>query len=104
MHSPTIPSQAQTLQILRALKAQPMLMLPGDADGYGARWMISGQEIMPAIACFLMDSGYLAETGKTELGARILTLTDEGHQFREKGLAWWSTLNWLEKLKITLFG
>lgn len=104
MHSSVIPSQAQTLQIVRALDAEPMLMLPGDADGYGARWMISGQEIPPAIACFLMDSGYLAETGKTELGARILTLTEAGNQFREKGLAWWSTLSWFEKLKITLFG
>ncbi len=104
MHSPVIPSQAQTLQILRALKHKPMLMLPGDKDGYGARWMVSGQEIMPAIANFLMESGYLAETGKTELGARILNLTEEGLRFREKGMAWWSSLNWLEKLKITLFG
>ncbi len=104
MHSSTIPGQAQTLQILRLLDKQPILMLTGDADGFGTRWMLSGQEISPAIARFLMESSYLAETGKTGLGARILNLTEEGKDFRIKGLAWWASLSWLEKLKITVLG
>lgn len=104
MHSSAIPGQAQTLQILRLLDQEPVLMLAGSADGFGTRWTLSGQEIPPAIAGFLMESGYLAETGKTDLGARILTLTEEGRIFRTNGLAWWATLSWLEKLKITLLG
>ena len=51
-----------------------------------------------------MESGFLEQTGKTELGAIKLTLTDKGRDFREKGQQWWADQNFLQKLKITLLG
>lgn len=104
MQSPIIPGQAQTLQILDLLEHAPILMLAGDKDGYGARWTLSGDQVPPAIAEFLTEAGYIEETGKTELGAHILRLTDKGRQFRTDGKRWWSQLSWLQKLKITIFG
>lgn len=100
-----IPLRAETLQVLRLLGPfEPILMLKGDEDGYGSRWILSGQEIQPVIACFLMDSGFIAAAGKTELGAIKLTLTEQGSEFRQKGQAWWEGLNFLQKLKVTLLG
>lgn len=105
MHSATIPQRAETLQVLRLMGPfEPMLMLSGDDEGYGSRWTLSGQQVQPAIARFLMDSGFIADSGKTEFGAIKLALTEKGCEFREKGLAWWGELNFLEKLKITLLG
>lgn len=101
----SIPSRAETLQVLKLMgNAEPILMLPGDQEGYGSRWTIAGQQVQPAIARFLMDSGFIVETGKTELGARRLALTESGQSFREKGLRWWAGLTFLQKLKITLLG
>jgi len=51
-----------------------------------------------------MESGFIAEIGKTEFGARKLVLTESGQAFREHGVKWWSELNFLEKLKITVLG
>ena len=51
-----------------------------------------------------MESGFVAEIGKTEFGARKLVLTETGSDFRERGMRWWAELNFLQKLKITLFG
>ena len=100
-----IPLRAETLQILRLLGPfEPILMLKGDEDGYGSRWTISGQEIQPVIARFLMDSGFITAAGKTELGVIKLTLTEQGSEFRQKGQAWWEGLNFLQKLKVTLLG
>lgn len=100
-----IPQRAETLQVLRLISdCEPMLMLSGDDEGYGSRWTLSGQQVQPAIARYLMESGFVADIGKTEFGARKLTLTETGSELREKGLRWWSGLNFLEKLKITLFG
>ncbi len=104
MDNTIIPGQAQTLQILDLLEHSPILMLSGDKDGYGTRWTLSGDQVPPAIAEFLMQAGYIEETGKTGLGAHILKLTDKGRQFRADGRRWWSQLGWLQKLKITLFG
>lgn len=104
MHSPIIPSQAETLQILRVMGSEPMLMLGEDKDEIGTRWTLSGQEIQPAIARFLMESGFVTVAGQTELGAHTLPLTEKGRQFRDEGLAWWSKLSFVEKLKITLLG
>lgn len=101
----SIPKRAETLQILSLMgEFEPILMLVGDDEGYGTRWLIAGQQIQPAIARYLMESGFIAERGKTEFGARKLALTDIGREFRDKGQRWWSGLNFLEKLKITLFG
>lgn len=101
----SIPQRAETLQVLRLISEfEPMLMLSGDDEGYGSRWTLSGQQVQPAIARYLMESGFVTEIGQTEFGARKLALTESGNEFREKGLHWWSGLNFLEKLKITLFG
>ena len=105
MHPATVPLRAETLQVLRLIgEFEPILMLSGDKDGFGTRWTLSGQEVQPAIARFLMESGFLEQTGKTELGANKLTLTDKGRDFREKGQQWWADQNFLQKLKITLLG
>jgi len=105
MHSDEIPQRAETLQVLRLISdLEPILMLGGNDDGYGERWTLSGQEVQPAIAQFLMNSGFIAEIGETELGAVKLTLTEKGRDFRNRGLAWWAELNFLEKLKVTVFG
>lgn len=101
----TIPDRAQTLKVLALMgRYTPMLMLSGDEDGYGARWSVDGHPVEPAIARFLMEANYIAETGTTEMGARQLTLTDSGARFSDEGLRWWSTLNLLQKLKIKLLG
>ncbi len=105
MDPATIPQRAQTLQVLRLMGPfEPILMLTGDDEGYGSRWTLSGEQVQPAIARFLMESGFIASIGKTEFGAIKLALTEKGSEFRERGLAWWAKLNFLEKLKVTLLG
>lgn len=105
MHSNIIPQRAETLQVLRLMgRFEPILMLSGDDEGYGSRWTLSGEQVQPAIARFLMDSGFITDCGKTEFGAIKLVLTEKGCEFRERGLAWWGELNFLEKLKVTLLG
>ena len=100
-----VPSRAETLQILRLMgDFEPILMLTGDEEGYGSRWTLSGQQVQPAIARFLMESGFIADSGKTEFGAIKLALTEKGSEFREKGVVWWAELNFLQKLKVTLLG
>ncbi len=100
-----IPNRAETLKVLRLMgDYQPMLMLRGDSDGYGARWTIDGQQIQPAIATYLMKSSFIADSGATEMGARKLALTESGTQFRIDGLEWWAGLGLLEKLKVVVFG
>ena len=101
----TIPARAQTLTVLRYMSPrEPILMLPGEEDGYGTRWTLSGQQVQPAIAQYLMSRGLIAETGRTELGARKLTLTTAGLRVREDGIHWWSGLSLIEKLRVILFG
>lgn len=100
-----IPQRAETLQVLRLMgDFEPILMLTGDDEGYGSRWTLGGQQVQPAIARYLMESGFIAEAGKTEFGATKLALTTLGSEFRTRGLSWWSHLNFLQKLKVTLFG
>jgi hypothetical protein len=100
-----IPNRAETLKVLRLMgDYRPMLMLRGASDGYGSRWTIDGQQIEPAIAGYLMKSGFIADSGATEMGARKLTLTESGVRFRTDGLAWWDGLGLLEKLKIVVLG
>jgi hypothetical protein len=100
-----IPSRAETLKVLRMMgDYAPILMLRGDDDGFGARWILDGQQVQPAIATYLVKSGYLADAGATELGARKLVLTESGIQFRADGLLWWKGLGFLEKLKIVFLG
>lgn len=100
-----IPNRAETLKVLRLMgDYQPILMLRGDTDGYGARWIIDGQQIQPAIATYLMKSSFIADSGATEMGARKLALTESGARFRSEGLAWWASLGLLEKLKILILG
>jgi hypothetical protein len=81
-----------------------LLLLRGDDDGYGSRWTLSGQQVQPAIAQFLMEFGFVADSGKTEFGAIKLALTEKGSEFRENGIRWWSELSLVQKLKITLLG
>ena len=100
-----IPNRAQTLDVLRLMGAhRPLLMLPAADDGYGTRWVIDGQQVQPGIAKFLMESGFLADHGVTEFGARTLVLTDDGQRFRENGVLWWTSLSILERLKVTFLG
>ena len=100
-----IPLRAETLQVLRLMgRYEPILMLCGDDDGYGTRWTISGQQIQPAIARYLMEAGFIADTGVTEFGARKLALTATGIRFRENGVRWWSSLRFFQKLKIMILG
>jgi hypothetical protein len=82
----------------------PMLMLAGDSDGYGARWMIDGYPVEPAIARWLMESGYIASSGTTELGVGTLALTESGVEFLKAGALWWNDLSVLQKLKVIIFG
>lgn len=105
MDPATIPLRAETLQVLRLISEfEPLLMLRGDDDGYGSRWTLSGQQVQPAIAQFLMEFGFVADSGKTEFGAIKLALTEKGREFREKGIRWWSELGTLQKLKIMVLG
>ncbi|MBL8489035.1 MAG: hypothetical protein JNK22_18370 [Rhodocyclaceae bacterium] len=100
-----VPRRAETLEVLRLMgEHEPILMLPGDEDGYGTRWTIHGMQVQPGIARYLMDAGYLAESGRTQLGARRLMLTESGRRFRAEGAAWWAGLGFVEKLRIRLFG
>lgn len=57
-----------------------------------------------AIATYLMQSNFIADSGATEMGARKLTLTESGTRFRTDGLEWWASLKLLEKLKIHILG
>ncbi|MCM8593932.1 hypothetical protein [Accumulibacter sp.] len=100
-----IPARAETLKVLRLMsRREPIMMLPGDEDGYGTRWTLSGQQVQPAIASYLMAQGFIAETGRTDFGARKLTLTPAGLRFRENGIRWWSELSFLGKLKVIILG
>ena len=100
-----IPNRAYTLKVLRFMGAhEPILMLTGSDDGFGTRWTLHGQQVQPAIAQYLMGAGFVAESGRTEFGARKLALTDAGTRFRDEGLRWWAGLGLLQKLKITIFG
>lgn len=100
-----IPSRYETLEVMRLMgRYVPILMLGGDADGYGARWTLHGTQVQPGIAGYLMEQGYLVDSGPTEMGARKLVLTEEGIRFRDDGIAWWNSLGILERLKIRLLG
>ena len=102
---PTIPSRAETLKVLRLMgDYEPILMLTGCDDGYGTRWTLDGQQVQPAIARYLMESGFVVEDGKTHFGARKLALTPDGMRFRDKGMRWWAELSFFEKLKVMIFG
>ena len=105
--SPTtsIPDRAMTLAVLRRMNEQrPLLMLPAELNGYGARWLLDGQQVLPPIAKYLMRMGFIVERGATELGARRFLLTESGSRFRERGLLWWKGLGLLQRLQIRLFG
>ena len=105
--SPTglIPNRAQTLEILRLMgRHRPLLMLLGDDDGYGTRWLLDGEQVLPGIAKYLMEGGFIADSGATEFGARKLALTESGKRFRDNGVIWWKSLGFLQRLKITILG
>jgi hypothetical protein len=100
-----IPNRAETLKVLRLMGThRPLLMLTGADDGYGTRWTLDGQQVQPAIAQYLMAEGFLVETGRTEFGARQLNLSAKGNEFRDKGFAWWSSLGWLQRIKVMILG
>jgi len=101
----SIPCRAQTLDVLRLMGSSlPILMLQGDDDGFGTRWLLDGQQVEPGIARYLMDEGFIAENGATEFGARRLTLTDAGLRFRTNGVQWWRSLGFLERLSVWFLG
>ena len=103
--TPPIPTRAQTLAVLRLMGSyRPILMLPGSADGGGRRWLIDGQQVLPGIAKYLMNWGYIAEDGATDLGARQLKLTDAGRRLRDNGLRWWDSLSLLQRLRVIVLG
>ena len=106
MHNtPPIPTRAQTLAVLRLMGAyRPILMLPGGADGGGRRWLIDGQQVLPGIAKYLMNWGYIAEDGATDLGARRLKLTEAGRRLRDNGLRWWDSLTTWQRLRVIVLG
>ena len=100
-----IPNRALTLDVLQLMGMhRPVMMLQGSDDGYGTRWVLDGQQVQPAIIKYLMDAGFVAETGTTEFGARTLTITDSGNSFREKGVIWWESLGFFQRLNIRFFG
>ena len=100
-----IPRRAETLQVLRLMgRHDPILMLRGTDDGYGTRWTLSGQQVQPAIARYLIDGGFVVDNGATEFGARKLELSDAGIRFRDNGIRWWTSLNLFQKMKVTIFG
>lgn len=100
-----IPNRAETLKVLRLMgDYAPILMLSGDEDDYGTRWVLHGQQIQPAIARYLMRLGFIEDSGHTEFGARKLALTPRGARFREDGVAWWAGLSLFQKLRVILFG
>ena len=100
-----IPNRAQTLEVLRLMGAyRPLLMLPGDDDGYGARWLLDGGEVQPGIAKYLIDGGFVGETGATGCGARELTLTAAGLRLRDNGLRWWASLSLLQRWWVIVRG
>ena len=100
-----IPNRAQTLDVLRLMGAyRPLLMLPGDDDGYGARWLLDGGEVQPGIAKYLIDGGFVAQTGSTDFGARELTLTDAGRRLLDNGLRWWASLSLLQRWWVIVQG
>lgn len=104
--SPTtsIPDRALVLAVLRRISEQrPLLMLPEELDGYGARWLLDGQQVLPPIAKYLMRMGFVAERGATELGAIRFLLTESGSRFRENGLLWWKGLGLLQRLQVRVF-
>ncbi len=100
-----IPNRAQTLKLLRLMgEHAPILYLRGEDDGFGDRWTLHGGEVPPAIAGWLMQSGYVADIGATEMGARRLLLTPAGVEFRADGLRWWAQLGRLARLRVIVFG
>lgn len=99
------PQRADMLRMLRLVsEAEPLLMLKGSSDGYGTRWILSGQQVEPAIVRFLVEHQFIVEAGVTELGARRMALTAAGEKFRADGIAWWAELGFLARLKVTLLG
>jgi len=101
----TIPERAETLKVLSLMgNYAPILMLGDDPKGFGTRWTLHGQQVQPVIAQYLMQANYIADTGETEMGARTLTLTPAGAEFREAGELWWKELGLLSRLKIRIFG
>jgi len=103
--SSSIPNRVETLSVLRLMgDYEPILMLTGSDDGYGTRWTLGGQQVQPAIARYLIESGFVAENGKTQFGAKTLALTPDGVRFRERGVLWWAGLSIFQKLKVTLLG
>jgi hypothetical protein len=100
-----IPNRAETLEVLRLMgDFEAVLMLSGDADGFGTRWTLHGEQVQPGIARYLMDEGFIADSGATELGARKLALTAAGRQFREDGTLWWAGLKLLQRIRIKILG
>jgi hypothetical protein len=101
----TIPARAQTLTVLRYMSPrEPILMLPGEEDGYGTRWDAEWSAGPTCHRAVPHGRGLIAETGRTELGARKLTLTTAGLRVREDGIHWWSGLSLSEKLRVIIFG
>jgi DNA-binding PadR family transcriptional regulator len=100
-----IPNRAETLQVLRLLgDYESLLMLGEHAEDYGTRWTLGGQQVEPAIARYLLTEGFIAERGRTELGARVFRITPTGQRFREDGVAWWGALRLWQRLKVRVFG
>lgn len=60
--------------------------------------------MQPAIATYLMQSGFIADSGATELGARKLALTESSAQFRKDGQLWWAGLSLWQQMKILILG
>ena len=103
--TPPIPTRAQTLAVLRLMGAhRPILMLPGSEDGGGRRWLLDGQQVLPGIAKYLMNFGFVADTGATDLGARKLALTEAGRRLRDNGVRWWQSLTAWQRLRVIVLG
>ncbi|HPT48745.1 MAG TPA: hypothetical protein PLS67_04315 [Accumulibacter sp.] len=100
-----IPCRAQTLEILQFMgKCRPLMMLPGDDDGFGTRWVLDGQQVPPVIAEYLMHTGVIADTGVTEVGTRALRLTEIGMRVLENGVRWWNSLDFVQRLIVRIRG
>jgi len=100
-----VPDRARMLNTLGYLgRYRPMLLLPGSDDDYGSRCTLDGHPVQPVIAEFLIKHEFVADVGNTDFGARILTLTNAGIEFREKGKQWWGNLSLIQRINIYIVG
>ena len=59
---------------------------PLSYDPSSRETLLDGQPVLPGIAKYLMNWGFVADEGATDLGARRLRLTEAGRRLRDTGI------------------